>query len=178
MYRIVNQCRVELGVRFQCLSGRFQHKVVERRCNAVSIPPRIRICRSSSLESGEIDLDSLCDMRCLRPNRSQDAPAVVRRMPASGVTSTPAAGASGCAAVLGAGASLGAFTGVAVPSSIARCTSSLVTRPPGPVPCNTSASTPCRCASRWATGVTRDLTGCAAVGASGCATALGCWVPH
>ena len=40
------------------------------------------------------------------------------------------------------------------PASIARCTSSLVTRPPGPVPPNVSASMPCRSASRCATGVT------------------------
>ena len=64
------------------------------------------------------------------------------------------------------------FAGLVAPVSIARCTSSFVTRPPGPVPASDSASMLCRSASRCATGVTRDPEGLSAVELLGCSTVL------
>ena len=87
---------------------------------------------------------------------------------ATGVTRDPeglsAAEVLGCSAVAAAGFSSGSFAGAVPPSSIARCTSSLVTRPPGPVPGSDSASMLCRCANRCATGVARDSAGGPAAG--------------
>ena len=78
--------------------------------------------------------------------------AVTRRMPASGITSC---GGSPDTLLSSAGSSAAFSSGAgAVPASIARLTSSLVTRPPGPVPSSRSASTPWRSANRRATGVT------------------------
>ncbi len=57
-----------------------------------------------------------------------------------------------------------------MPSSMARCTSSLVTRPPGPVPIIASASTPWRSASLRATGVTREPAGAPGAGGAGAST--------
>ena len=77
--------------------------------------------------------------------------AAVRRMPVRGTRALPSP--------------LVSFATAGAPDSMARCTSSLVTRPSGPVPWSPSASMPWRSARRRATGVTRLAGALAGAGA-------------
>ena len=110
-----------------------QDDVVERGHDAEGGTPLVAAGGAEGTHLGHVDVDAFGDLRRTGPVGAQP----LRGHPADPREGTTSCGGSPEALLCALASSDGA-----VPASIARLTSSLVTRPPGPVPSSRSASTP------------------------------------